>query len=147
MKVYRTRPIIPGKVKGEVIVSKQGLNWLATFQESIIRGRKIAIGGDRNNPYVYRKVLTGKILIIPVGIGSTTGSLVLVEAILRGIAPIAVVCSKTVDTLTATGAIIAYHWFNKKMILLDSAGDQILEEVRTGETIEISEDGTIRTIQ
>ncbi len=146
MRTYKARPIIPGHVKGEAIVSKQGVNWLATFQESIIKGKKKAVGGDRNNPYIYRKVLTDKIMVIPLGIGSTTGSVVLVEAIIRGIAPKAVICAKETDTLTATGALLAYHWFNKRMILLDKAGDSILDEVETGSTIEIDSDGTIKVL-
>ncbi len=147
MKTYKGRPIVPGSVRGEALVSRQGLNWLATFQESIIRGRKTAIGGDRNNPYVYRKVLTNKILVIPTGIGSTTGSLVLVEAVLRGIAPKAIICTRIADTLTVTGAIIAYRWFNRRIVLVDSVGDKLFEEVGDGDVVEVYEDGTVKIVK
>ena len=45
-RMFKGRPIIPGEVKGEAIVSRQGLNILATFQKAIILRQKKATGND-----------------------------------------------------------------------------------------------------
>ena len=76
-KTYKGRVIAGGNLTGEAIVSHQGLNTLATFQKSALKNAKKIIGSDQNNPDVYGKVLTGKILCLPMTIGSTTGGLVI----------------------------------------------------------------------
>lgn len=142
-RMFKGRPIIPGEVKGEAIVSRQGLNILATFQKAIILRQKKATGNDKNNPYVYNQPLTDKILIIPQGIGSTTGGIVLAEIACMNIAPKAIICANIIDTLTATGAVLSFQWFEKRIVVIDQVGDQILQEVKTGDKIEVKEDGTI----
>lgn len=143
MKTFRGRPVIPGTVKGEAVVSKRGLNILATFQKAVIMRKKRAVGGDKNNPDIYGVDLTNKILVIPAGIGSTTGGLVLAEVAVMGIAPKAIICAKTVDTLTATGGLLAAWWFDKKIVIIDQVGDEVLDQIKTGDIVSISEDGTI----
>uniref|UniRef100_A0A7C3WT44 Uncharacterized protein n=1 Tax=Thermofilum pendens TaxID=2269 RepID=A0A7C3WT44_THEPE len=58
--VLKGRAVIPAEVEGEVVVSRAGLNWLATYQKAIISRSKRAVGGDRNNPDVYNVDLTGQ---------------------------------------------------------------------------------------
>ena len=76
-KTFKGRVIGGGELKGEAIVSRQGVNTLATFQKSALKNAKQVIASDQNNPDIYKKNLTGKILCLPKTIGSTTGGLVI----------------------------------------------------------------------
>ena len=77
MKSFKGRVICKGNYEGECVVSRQGLNTLATFQKSALMNKKKVIGSDQNNKDVYGKNLTGVALILPQTIGSTTGGLVI----------------------------------------------------------------------
>ena len=97
----------------------------------------------RNNPDLYKKVLTGKILCLPKTIGSTTGGLVIQTVCSMGIAPAAMLFSETIDSLAASGIILAKNWENSKIIAIDELGKGFLNAVNTGDTITIEEDGTV----
>jgi len=49
--------------------------------------------------------------VIPQGTGSTTGGIALAEVACMGIAPKAILCAATADTLTVSGVLLASHWF------------------------------------
>ncbi|PLJ78397.1 aconitase X swivel domain-containing protein [Infirmifilum sp. SLHALR2] len=140
---FKGRAILPGDVEGEAVVSPQGFNILATYQETVIRRRKHAIGGDKNNPHVYGVDLTGKILIIPSGIGSTTGGIIIAEIALLGVAPKAIVCTREADTLTTSGVALAHEWFGKKIALIDKVSDEIFQHVKTGNCVKVTSKGEV----
>jgi predicted aconitase with swiveling domain len=143
---FKGRVVVPAEVEGEVVVSRAGLNWLATYQKAIISRSKRAIGGDHNNPDVYNVDLTGKILVIPQGIGSTTGGIVLAEAACMGIAPKAVLCAATADTLTVSGVLLASYWFGIKIGLVDRLGEEVLNQLKTGDRVRVHTDGTVERL-
>ena len=60
MKEFKGRVIAGGNFTGEAIVSKNGVNTLATFQKSALKNAKTVIASDQNNPDIYKKELTGK---------------------------------------------------------------------------------------
>ena len=60
MTVYSGRPIIDGSIKGEAIVTMQGLNTLAVFMKSVVFKSKKAIGFDENNMDLFKKRIDGK---------------------------------------------------------------------------------------
>ena len=143
MKKFKGRVIAGGKLTGEAIVSRQGVNTLATFQKSALKNAKQVISSDQNNPDLYKKVLTGKILCLPKTIGSTTGGLVIQTICSMGIAPAAMLFSETIDSLAASGIVLAKNWENSNIIAIDELGDNFLKTVQTGDTITIEEDGTV----
>ena len=145
-KVFKGRVIAKGNYEGECVVSKQGLNTLATFQKSALMNKKKVIGSDQNNKDVYGKNLTGIALILPQTIGSTTGGLVIQTICQMGINPAALLFSEEIDSLAASGVILAKNWENSSLIAIDKLGSKILEEVKTGDKIKISEDGTVEVI-
>ena len=51
--------------------------------------------------------------------------------------------SKEIDSLAAAGAILADNWADAKMPTVDMLGDEFLEAVKTGDTVEVLEDGTV----
>ncbi len=143
MNIFKGRPVIGGSVAGEALVTEHGFNPLATFQRDVILRRKETRCGDQNNPDLAGKPITGKILVIPQAVGSTTGGLVLQEAVALGVNPAAIICALPCDTLTATGGILAKIWNGRRMVIVDGVGSEILRRVKTGDHLTISEDGTI----
>lgn len=143
MKKFSGRVIAGGDLKGEAIVSRQGVNTLATFQKSALKNAKKVISSDQNNPDLYKKLLTGRILCLPKTIGSTTGGLVIQTICSMGINPSAMLFSESIDSLAASGIILARNWENSSIIAIDRLGDKFLKYVSTGDTITINADGTV----
>ena len=104
---------------------------------------KKVIVSDQNNPDLYGKNITGKILCLPQTIGSTTGGLVIETVVSMGIAPRAFLFSKHIDSLAASGIILSKVRLASDVIAIDELGDEFLESVKDGDEISISLDGTV----
>lgn len=142
-KIFKGRVVLGGIFKGEAVVTHKGLNILASFQKSALKKSKRVICADQNNEELFGKDLTDKIICLPTTIGSTTGGMVL-EAVARlGIAPAAMLFSGHIDSLAAAGVILSDVWVNKRIITIDQLGEEFLNTVKTGDILEIKEDGTI----
>lgn len=146
-KVFKGRVIAGGDLVGEAIVSRNGVNTLATFQKSALKNAKKVICSDQNNPDLYGKLLTGKILCLPKTIGSTTGGLVIQTICSMGINPSAMLFSEPIDSLACSGIILAKNWENSKIIAIDKLGKKFLDYVQSGDKIEIKSDGTVKVIR
>ncbi len=86
-------------------------------------------------------VVTGRVLVMPTGRGSSSASTSLAEAIRLGTAPVALVLSE-VDEILAVGAIVARRLYTHTcpiIVLQDSERRRI----ETGMEIAIAEDGTV----
>lgn len=142
-KVFQGRAILPGHVEGEALVSRAGFNTLASFQKSLITRSKTAVCSDQDNQDLYGKPMTGKILCLPQTIGSTTGGLALETAVQMGTAPKALLFSEHIDTLAASGVILADAWLGRRVVTIDGLGAEFLEHVRDGQWIAVREDGTV----
>ncbi len=142
-KVFKGRVIASGNLVGEAVVSHAGVNTLATFQKSALKNAKQVIVSDQNNPDIYKKNITGKILCLPKTIGSTTGGLVIQTICSMGINPSAMLFSEEIDSLAASGIVLAKNWENSKIIAIDKLGKDFLDTVKTGDTLEIKEDGSV----
>ena len=132
-----------GNRKGEAVVSRQGVNTLATFQKSALKNAKEVIVSDQNNPDIFGKNITGKALCLPITIGSTTGGLVIQTICAMKINPAAFLFSEHIDSLAASGIVLAKIWENSDVIAIDQLGDEFLKSVQTGDTVEIKEDGSV----
>ncbi len=146
MKEFKGRVLNGGYFKGEAIVSHQGVNTLATFQSSALKNAKQVIAADQNNPDIFEKNLTGKALCLPQTIGSTTGGMVLQVICSMGINPACMLFSEHIDSLAGAGVILSVVWENSKLIAIDCLGQEFLDTVKTGDTIEITEDGTVKVL-
>lgn len=143
MKEFKGRVVAGGAWKGETIVSHQGLNTLASCQKSALKGSKEIIVSDQNNKDLFGKSITNKALCLPITIGSTTGGLVIQTVCQMGIAPACFLFSEHIDSLAASGIVLARVWENSKVIAIDQLGQEFLDTVKTGDKIEIKEDGTV----
>lgn len=143
MKSFKGRVIAAGNFKGEAVVSRQGVNTLATFQKSALTNAKQVIVSDQNNKDIFGLNITGKALCLPQTIGSTTGGLVIQTVCSMGINPAAFLFSEHIDSLAASGIVLAKIWEDSNVIAIDELGDEFLKAVNTGDTVTISEDGTV----
>lgn len=143
MKTFKGRVIAGGSFSGEAVVSRQGVNTLATFQKSAMSGAKEVVVSDQNNEDIFGKVITGKALCLPQTIGSTTGGLVIQTVCSMGIAPAAFLFSEHIDSLAASGIVLAKSWENSNVIAIDLLGDEFLQSVNTGDKIKIDAGGTV----
>jgi predicted aconitase with swiveling domain len=144
MKTFKGRVIFGGVYKGEAVVSHGGFNTLASFEKSALSSRaKNIIVSDQNNKDLYGVGVTGKALCLPMTIGSTTGGMVIQTVASRGLSPAAWLFSETIDSLAASGIILAQVWNHVPLIAIDGLGPDFLSTVKTGGQIEVKEDGTV----
>lgn len=146
MKEFKGRVLAAGNWEGEAVVSHQGVNTLATFQNSALNNKPEVIVGDQNNQDIYGKNITGKALCLPITIGSTTGGLVIQTICAMGINPSAFLFSEHVDSLAASGIVLAKVWEKSDVIAIDQLGEEFLNTVKTGDRVKITEDGTVTVL-
>lgn len=150
-KIFKGRPIAAGAVKGEALVSHQGFNTLASCQKSAmgIKPKDIEAGtaqiivSDQNNSDLFGKLMTGKILCLPITIGSTTGGMILQTICSMGAQPAAMLFSETADSLATSGLILAKVWEKGFIVGVDKLGKEFLDYVKDGDIIDVAEDGTV----
>ena len=144
MREFKGRVVAPGTVTAPALVSHGGLNTLASFQKALQFGDKKATCGDQNNADLHGKELAGKALCLPMTIGSTTGGLVLYCACAMERQPACMLFSKPIDSLAAAGSILASVWLDGiTMPVVDSLGDDFLDAVKHGDTVEVKENGVV----
>jgi len=142
-KVFKGRVIAPGTVKAEALVSHGGFNTLASFQMALMFGDKEVKCGDQNNNDLYKKPMIGKALCLPETIGSTTGGMVLYAACALGKQPACMLFSKPIDSLAASGAILAANWTENQMPVIDGLGEEFLGFVKDGMSVTVAGDGSV----
>ena len=144
MKQFKGRVIAGGNWEGEAVVSRQGVNTLATFQKSALNNAKEVIVSDQNNSDIFGLNITGKALCLPITIGSTTGGLVLYCACAMQKNPACMLFSGHIDSLAAAGAVLADVWVDGiTMPVIDCLGEEFLSYVKDGMKITVKADGTV----
>ncbi len=148
MKTFQGRVVAAGNVTAPAVVSREGLNTLASFQKALQFGDKKATCGDQNNHDLYGKEMAGKALCLPRTIGSTTGGLVLYCACSMQRQPACMLFSEPIDSLAAAGAILADVWLKEaSMPVIDSLGEDFLQYVKDHMSITVKEDGTVEVAE
>lgn len=144
MKEFHGRPLFAKEFTGEAVVSHNGFNTLASFQSSLLSksAKKVSVS-DQNNPDLFKKNITGKILCLPQTIGSTTGGLVIQTAANRHLAPAARLFADEIDPLAASGIVLSNVWEKVPLLCIDRLGRDFLDTVKTGDQITLKEDGTV----
>ena len=143
MKTFHGRVVVPGSVSAPARVTHQGFNTLASFQKALMFGDKSARCSDQNNPDLFNKAMAGKALCLPQTIGSTTGGMVLFTVCSNNVAPACMLFSEHIDSLAASGAILAANWTDVNMPVVDQLGDEFLAYVKDGMQITVAPDGTV----
>lgn len=139
-RIFKGRVVVPGEVTLKALVSHGGFNTLASFKDCK-EGKNTCT--DQNNPDLYGKSTVGVALCLPQTIGSTTGGMVLYTACALGKQPACMLFSKPIDTLAASGAILAANWTDSNMPVIDKLGEEFLFYVKDGMTVTVGADGIV----
>ena len=57
--------------------------------------------------------------------------------------PKAILFSRHIDAVTASGIVMANIWQDKPILTIDLLGEEFLESVEMGDSVSIHEDGTV----
>ncbi len=143
-KTFQGRPLLSGKLEGKALVSKQPFNLTGSFLKNMFAGEtESAPCTDSTNKELYEKDLKGAIICTPQTVGSTMGAGTIMMLSELGVEPQAWLFSSHIDSISAGGLIIDDVWNKKRVITIDLLGDEFLEAVKTGDPVNILEDGTV----
>jgi predicted aconitase with swiveling domain len=143
-KTFQGRPLLPGKLKGKALVSKQPFNTTASYLKNMFAGEtKTAPCTDAANKELYKKDLKGAIICTPQTVGSTMGAGCIMGMNDLGVGAQAFLFSSHIDSIAAGGLIADDVWNERRVITVDLLGDEFLEAVKTGDPIAIHEDGSV----
>lgn len=136
MNVLNARPLVEGTASGQILLLPEPLSlWGGLDPES---GEII----DRRHPS-SGKCVTGRVLALPSGRGSSSASSILLEAVRLGTAPAAIITAEP-DLILALGAAVAREMYDASPpILVLDASDYA--HLREGLTVHIGSDGTVET--
>jgi predicted aconitase with swiveling domain len=130
--------------KGEAILERDahGIAHAADIPLSFWGGLDPDTGAiiDQRHPLAGQNA-RGKILVIPAGRGSCSGSGVILEAIVNQTAPAAILISR-VDPIIALGCILGDELYDDHPALL-VISDNYRQQIRSGDEITISKSGWI----
>lgn len=122
----KARIISRGQVKGQVLLSKDSLSFLGGVDPHT--GWVM----DKNHE-LYKKKISGKILVIPGGKGSTVGSYVIYQMAKNKTAPLAIIATKA-EPIIATGAIMA------GIPLVDQPEADLYHLLKDGDRVQVDAD-------
>ena len=141
---FKGRPLIPGELEGEALVSKQPFHTTASYFTNMFAGNtENAPCTDANNPELKGVDLKGAIMCTPQTVGSTMGAGAIMGMNELGVGFKAMLFSSHIDSIAAGGLIIDDVWNERRVITIDLLGDEFMETVKTGDPIRILEDGTV----
>ena len=143
-QTFQGRPVVPGDLSGQATVSKQPFNTTSSSMENVWAGNtKNAPCTDQDNKDLFKKDLAGIILCTSQCIGSSMGGGCFMAVAGLDLAPKAMLFSRHIDSVTASGVLMADIWQEKPIICVDLLGEDFLEAVKTGAPITIKKDGTV----
>jgi len=119
----KCRKISKGHAKGEVIITRDALSFLGGIDP--ITGLVIDPGHE-----LYGRKVSGKILVMPSGKGSTVGSYVIYQMHKNNTAPLAII-ARDAEPILATGAIMA------DIPMVDHPEDDIFEILKDGDLVDL----------
>jgi len=128
-KIIKCRKISRGHVRGPIIVTKDALSFLGGVDPDT--GTVI----DSNHELHGRKI-SGKILAIPSGKGSTVGSYVIYQMYKNKTAPLAIIALEA-EPIIATGAIMA------GIPMVDQPQDHLFDLLKDGDLLDLDADNGI----
>ena len=126
-KTFKGRPLIPGTLEGEALVSKQPFNTTGSYFSNMFAGNtENAPCTDANNKELYQKDLKGAIMCTPQTVGSTMGAGAIMGVNDLGVGFQAMLFSSHIDSIAAGGLIMDAVWIVRKVITVDLLGDEFM---------------------
>lgn len=136
--VLRGKSVISGSVKGRLVVSREPLSFWGGYD--LGTGEII----DRQH-HLSGKIVKDCILAVPETKGSSTTTAVLLEAIHRGNAPLAII-TLGVDSFLALALVVAEEMYRKSIPLV-ALNSEEYSALPSGHQIRVEEDGRIIWMQ
>lgn len=127
-----TRSVLPGTASGEALVLTESLSMWGGLDP--ITGEII----DRRHPQ-HGIIVTGRVLVLPHGRGSSSASSVLAEAIRLRTAPAAIVLSEP-DDIILLGALAAEELYGITCPIVVADADEYAA-LETGAPVRVTPDG------
>jgi predicted aconitase with swiveling domain len=133
-RVIQGKPVVQGCAQGEALVSNEPLSFWGgyDYHTGEITDRRHPLSGS---------IASGRILAVPFTRGSSTTSAVLLEAVRAGSAPAAILTTG-VDSFFALASIVANELYARPIPII-AVSPQDFATLRTGDQLEIEEDGSI----
>ncbi len=133
--VLKARVLVGGQAEGLATVSKEPLSLWGGLspQTGEIIDRRHELAGQ---------IVTGRILLLPRGRGSSTSSATLTESIKAGVAPAAIITIKT-DPILALGSIVSDELYHRAVPILVLSEEDFFS-IEQDDHITIKPDGTVK---
>jgi len=134
-RVLKAKVLVAGQAKGLATVSKEPLSLWGGLspQTGEIVDRRHELAGQ---------IVTGRILLLPRGRGSSTSSATLMESIKAGVAPAAIITIKT-DPILALGSIVSDELYHRAVPILVLPEHDFFS-INQDDHILIESDGTVK---
>lgn len=132
--VIQGKPVVRGRAQGEALVSNEPLSFWGgyDYHTGEITDRRHPLSGS---------IASRRILAVPFTRGSSTTTAVLLEAVRAGSAPAAILTTG-VDSFFALASIVANEMYAKPIPIV-AISPEDFATLRTGDQLEIEEDGSI----
>jgi uncharacterized protein len=124
----RARTLVPGRAEGLVLVLEEPLSFWGGLDPAT--GRIT----DVHHPQIG-ELVTGRVLVMPSGRGSSSSSSVLAESIRAGTGPTAIVLHEP-DPIVALGAIVARELYGTEVPVIVVESD-VFDGMTTGRHISV----------
>jgi predicted aconitase with swiveling domain len=144
MTLLKGRPIFGRLASGPALMTKMPINFTASFTKpkNLLPWGRSQIQ-DRHHD-LFKRNVNGCVLIFPAAIGSTYTGMMLLELMVQGRAPAAVVVQK-IDPLLVSGPVLAEIWFGKGIPIVEYSRDDIYNGISAGDWVEVNgETGEIK---
>ncbi len=135
---FKGAAVIPGQCEGTAVVTRQPINFLSAYDRNLVFTWRKGKIGDKEHELCGQD-LRDKVLFVPTSIGSTTGGLLLLEAIKAQIAPRALVV-QVADSLLVSGAILARVWLEDVPLPPIVECPAAFTATKTGDRVQIAGD-------
>lgn len=132
--ILRGQCLVAGKGQGEALLLTDPLSlWGGLNPET---GKII----DQRHPQ-RGQIVTGKVLVLPCGRGSSSASSILLEAVRLGTAPAAIITHEP-DAILALGAVVAQELYGQAppVLVLPTAA---YNRLHSGQFLTVTEDGLV----
>lgn len=138
--IFKGRGLVPGVACGEALVSKESLVWSHGVDPATgkIDDVRVSICGQ---------CVQDKILIYPLGKGSTSGATWMLEAVRCGNGPAAIV-NVEAELIIVAGAVLSQRIYDHQMPVVDRLDEDPTQAIQTGDIIRVDGNkGTIEILQ
>ncbi|PWL95264.1 MAG: hypothetical protein DBY08_00090 [Clostridiales bacterium] len=123
------RGLVAGIAEGEALVSRESLVWSHGVDPTTgkIDDVRVSICGE---------CVKDKILIYPIGKGSTSGATWMLEAVRCGNGPKAIINNET-ELIIVAGAVLSQKLYGKNIPVIDRTDKDLTEEIKTGDIVRV----------